>query len=109
MVHTPKSTISADNRLLEVTADPDTQVDGLERLAELAKIASLEERVRLECTINTITRSHRLQSMTRKTIQQIEETLTSPEQGILLTELHNMDEERRSLAELHIMSNHIPK
>jgi hypothetical protein len=40
--------------------------------------------------------------MTRKTIQQAKEKLASTEQRTLLTELHNMDEERRSLAELQI-------
>jgi hypothetical protein len=109
MVPTPKSTISADNRPLDVTADRDTQVDGLEKLAELAKNASPEERARLERTIDAIIRSRRLRSMTRKTVQQVEEKLTATEQGILLTELHSMDEERRSLAELHILKGRTRK
>ena len=105
MVHTPKSTTSADNRLLDVTADPDTRVDGLERLAKLAKNATPGNRARLEGTIDTIIRTRQLRSMTRRTVQQVEEKLTSTEPGILLTELHSMDEERRSLAELHILKS----
>jgi hypothetical protein len=109
MVHTPKSTTFADNHPLNVMADPNAQVDGLERLAELAKNASPEERARLESTIDTIIRSRQLRSMTRKTVQQVEEKLTSTDQGILLTELHSMDEERRSLAELHILKGRTRK
>jgi hypothetical protein len=65
----------------DARAVSNTQVDGLERLAELAKNASPEERARLERTIDAIIRSRRLRSMTRKTVQQVEEKLTSTEQG----------------------------
>jgi hypothetical protein len=52
-----------------------------------------------------VAHSRQIRSMTRKTIQQAKEKLASTEQRTLLTELHNMDEERRSLAELHILKD----
>ena len=44
-----------------------------------------------------------------KTVQQAREKLTSIKQGTLLTEVRSMDEERRSLAELHILKGRIRK
>ena len=82
-----------------MTDDPDTQVDGLERLTELAKHASPEGRS-LERTIAVVAQSCRTRSLSCKTVQQAREKLTSIKQGTLLTEVHSMDEERRSLAEL---------
>lgn len=61
MAHISRSTVSAGERLLEVAADPDTQVDGLERLEELAKHAS-----RKEHTIDVIIQSCRTRSMSCK-------------------------------------------
>jgi hypothetical protein len=43
--------------------------------------------------------------MSFKTVQQTREKLTSIKQGTLLTEMHSMDKERRSLAELHILKD----
>ena len=88
--------------------DPDTQVDGLERLTELAKHASPEGRS-LERTIAVVALSCRTRLMSCQTVQQAREKLTSIKHGTLLTEVHSMDEERRSLAELYIMRGHIPK
>src|SRR3954453_11528606 len=103
MAHILKSTDCVGNRPLDMTADADTQVDGLERLAELARHASPEGRARLENTIEVIARSRQTQSMTLKTVQQVEEELALVEQVTLVAEAHNMDEERRSSAELHIL------
>jgi hypothetical protein len=47
--------------------------------------------------------------MSRTAVQKAKEKLASFEPGILLTEVHSMDEERRSLAELHILQNGTPK
>src|SRR3954452_19498343 len=88
--------------------DPDTQVDGLERLTELAKHASPEGRS-LERTIAVVAQSCRTRSLSCKTVQQAREKLTSIKQGTLLTEVHSMDEERRSLTELHILKGRIRK
>ncbi len=88
--------------------DPDTQVDGLERLTELAKHASPEGRSR-ERTITVVAQSCRTRSLSCKTVQQAREKLTSIKQGTLLTEVRSMDEERRSLAELHILKGRICK
>ena len=44
MVHILKFTAFAGERILDVTADPDTQADGLDRLAELARNASPKTR-----------------------------------------------------------------
>jgi len=88
--------------------DPDTQVDGLERLTELAKHASPEGRS-LERTIAVVAQSCRTRSLSCKTVQQAREKLTSIKQGTLLTEVRSMDEERRSLAELHILKGRIRK
>src|SRR5918995_3653770 len=65
--------------------DPDTQVDGLERLTELAKHASPEGRS-LERTIAVVAQSCRTRSLSCKTVQQAREKLTSIKQGTLLTE-----------------------
>ena len=105
MVQSPKFTISAGKRQLDVTADADTQVDSLERLAELAKHASPEGSARLENTIEVIVRSRQTRSMTLRTVQQVKEELALAEQVALVTEVHTMDEERRSLAELHILKD----
>jgi hypothetical protein len=91
-----------------MTDDPDTQADGLDRLTELAKHASPEGR-RLERTIAVVAQSRRARSMSCKTVQQAREKLTSIKQGTLLTEFHSMDEERRSLAELHILKGRVRK
>jgi hypothetical protein len=99
MVHIPQSPVSADKRLLDVVVDPAIQGDHLERLEELTRTASLERRSRLESTIAAVAQPRQIRSMTLKTI----------EQGDLLTEAHSMDEERRSLAELHILQDRIPK
>jgi hypothetical protein len=88
--------------------DPDTQVDGLERLTELAKHASPEGRS-LERTIAVVAQLCRTRPMSCKTVQQAREKLTSIKQGTLLTEVHSMDEERRSLAELHILNGRVLK
>ncbi|MGF7212667.1 hypothetical protein GGE65_007302 [Skermanella aerolata] len=93
MTHIFKSTISAGNRISDVTASPDVQATGLEKLAELARNASPEIRDRLESTIALVTRSRQIRSMTLKAV----------EQGSLLTEAHSMDEESHSLAESHIL------
>jgi hypothetical protein len=92
MAHTPKLTIPADDHIPDVAADPDTQADGLERLMELAKEASPETRARMERTIAVIAYARQIRSL----------TLKAAEQATLVTEAHSMDEERRSLAELHI-------
>jgi hypothetical protein len=105
MAHILKSTDCVGNRPLDMTADADTQVDGLERLAELARHASPEGRARLENTIEVIARSRQTQSMTLKTVQQVKEELALVEQITLVAEAHNMDEERRSSAELHILKD----
>jgi hypothetical protein len=76
----------------------------------MTKHASLEDRTRLEHMIDLTVQSHRTRSMPRRTVQQTKEKLEAKEklasvkQEILLTELHNMDEERRSLAELHLLN-----
>src|SRR5690349_16573318 len=100
MAPIPELIASAGEHPLDVAADPDTQVDNLEGLAELAKHASPKKRCRME----RISQSRRIRSMTLKTVQQAREKLTSTKQGTLVTEVHSMDEERRSLAELHILS-----
>jgi len=94
-------------------------VNDLERQAEMTKHASLEDRTRLEHMIDLTVQSHRTRSMPRRTVQQekletkekleAKEKLASVKQEILLTELHNMDEERRSLAELHILNGRTHK
>jgi hypothetical protein len=99
MAHIPQSPVSADEHLLDVVADPAMQGDHLERLDELARTASPECRSSLESTIPVVTQSRQIRSMTLKTV----------EQGTLLTEAHNMDEERRSLAELHILQERVLK
>ena len=91
-----------------MTEDPDTQADGLERLTDLVKHASPEGRSR-ERTIAVVAQSCRTRSMSCKTVQQAREKLTSIKQGTLLTEVRSMDEERRSLAELHILKGRIRK
>jgi hypothetical protein len=53
--------------------------------------------------------SCRTRSLSCKTVQQTREKLTSIKQGTLLTEVRSMDEERRSLAELHILKGRIRK
>jgi hypothetical protein len=88
--------------------DPDTQVDGLERLTELAKHASPEGHS-LERTAAVVAQSCRTRSLSCKTVQQAREKLASIKQGTVLTEVHSMDEERRSLAELHILKGRIRK
>jgi len=70
----------------------------------MTKHASLEDRLRLKHMIDLTVQSHRTRSMPRKTVQQAKEKLASVKQEILLTELHNMEEERRSLAELHLLN-----
>jgi hypothetical protein len=90
MAHNSRPTASADDSLSDLTAAPDVQVDDLERLTELAKNASPETRARLENTIAVVAQSRRIRAMTIKTIQM---------------ELHSMDEETRSLAELHILKD----
>ena len=102
MVHTPKTAISASKRPFDGTVDADTQIDDLERLAELTKHASPEGRARLKNTIEVIAQCRQTQSMTLKIVQQLKEELALVEQGTLVVEVHNMDEERRSLAELQI-------
>jgi|tagenome__1003787_1003787.scaffolds.fasta_scaffold19859351_2 hypothetical protein len=99
MAHIPQSPVSADERLPDVVADPAIQSDHLERLEELARTAFPERRSRLESTIAVVAQSRQIRSMTLRTV----------EQGTLLTEAHSMDEERRSLAELHILQDHITK
>jgi hypothetical protein len=47
--------------------------------------------------------------MSSQTVQQAREKLTSIKHGTLLTEVHSMDEERRSLAELHILKGRVRK
>jgi len=103
MVHAPKYAISAGKRPLDMTADADTQADALERLAEVAGSASPQDRTRLEHTIDMIVRSRRTRAQTLKAIQQVSEQLSLTEPVTLMAELHIMDEERRSLAELHIL------
>lgn len=98
MAHNPKSTVPTDEHILDVTADPDTQVDDLKRLAELAKNASPEARARLENTIALVAQSRQIRSMTTKTVQ----SMTTK---TVQTELHSMDEETRSLAELLILKD----
>jgi hypothetical protein len=109
MTHISQSTDAADDSISDVAADPDAQADGLERLAELAKHASPEKRRGLEHTIAVIAQSRRIRSMTLETVQQVRAKLASAEQGALLTEVHSMDEERRSLAELHILKGRARK
>jgi len=76
----------------------------------MTKHASLEDRTRLEHMIDLTVQSHRTRSMPRRTVQQAKEKLETKEklasvkQEVLLTELHNMEEERRSLAELHLLN-----
>lgn len=105
MIRAAKSAISAGECPLDMTVDADTQADGLERLAELAKHASPEGRARLENTIDVIARSRQTRSMTLKTVQRVKEELALVEQVTLVAEVHNMDEERRSLAESHILKD----
>jgi hypothetical protein len=93
MVHILKFTAFTGEHILDVTADPDTQADGLDRLAELARNASPKTRARLEHTIAVVAHARQIRSMTLKAV----------EQRSLLTEAHSMDEERRSLAEWHIL------
>ena len=64
---------------------------------------------RKEHTIDVIIQSCRTRSLSCKTVQQAREKLTSIKQGTLLTEVHSMDEERRSLAELHILKGRARK
>jgi hypothetical protein len=61
------------------------------------------DRRSLERTIAVVAQSCRTRSLSCKTVQQAREKLTSIKQGTLLTEVRGMDEERRSLAELHIL------
>jgi hypothetical protein len=105
MAPIPELTASAGEHSLDVAADPDTQVDDLEGLAELAKHASSKKR----CCMGLISQSRRIKSVTIKTVQQAREKLTLPKQGTLMTEAHSMDEERRSLAELHILKGRARK
>ena len=90
--------------MADVKADAGTQTDGLEKLAELSKHASPKDRARLEETLDAAVQSRRTRSITCKTVRHAGERLASAERGTLLTELHIMDEERRSLAELQITS-----
>jgi hypothetical protein len=46
MTHNLKPTHSVGKHILNVTVDPDTHVDGLEKLMEMAKTASPERRTR---------------------------------------------------------------
>jgi hypothetical protein len=50
----PKSTIFAGEHILDVTADSDAQADGLEKLKELARNASPENRTRIQRTIAAV-------------------------------------------------------
>ena len=109
MAHTPKFTDFAGDHIFDMTADSGIQADGLERLAELARNASPETRARLEHTIVVVAQSRCIRSMTLMTVQQAKEKLASIKQGTLLTEVRSMDEERRSLAELHILKGRIRK
>ena len=99
MAHTPKSTDFAGDHIFDMTADPGTQVDGLERLAELARNASPETRARLEHTVAVVAQSRRIRFMTLMTVQQAKEKLTSLEQESLSMEVDSIDEEIRSAAE----------
>ena len=109
MARTHKSTIFAGDRILDVTGEPDTETDDLERLAELTRSDLLEGRASRERTIVAVAQSRQIRSMSRTAVQKAKEKLASFEPGILLTEVHSMDEERRSLAELHILQNGTPK
>ena len=75
MAHIPESTTSADEHPLDVTADPGTQGDDLEGLAELSKNASPEEPARQERTIAVVAQSRRVRSITLKTVFQEREKL----------------------------------
>jgi len=81
----------------------------------MTKHVSLEDRTRLEHMIDLTVQSHRTRSMPRRAVQQTKEKLETKEKlasvkpEILLTELHNMDEERRSLAELHLLNGRTHK
>jgi hypothetical protein len=71
MAHISKITASADEHILDVTADPDTQAADLERLVELARTASPKTRARLEHTIAVIAHGRQIRSMTLTSIQQL--------------------------------------
>lgn len=97
MAPVPKLTVPVDDHILDAAVDSDTQADALGRLVELARNASPETRARMERTIATVVYARQIRSMTLKAIEQVP----------LLAEAHSMDEERRSLAELHIRDGHL--
>src|SRR5688572_25169539 len=99
MAHTSKSTDFAGDHILDRTADPDNQADGLERLSELARNASSEARACLKHTIAVVAESRRIRSMTLMTVQQAKEKHRSLEQESLSMEVDSIDEEIRSAAE----------
>ena len=109
MAQTHRSTVFAGDRILDVTGEPETETGDRERLAELTRSALPEGRASRERTIAVVAQSRQIRSMSRTVVQTAKEKLTSFEPGILLTEVHSMDEERRSLAELHILQNGTPK
>jgi hypothetical protein len=109
MTQTHRSPVFAGDRILDVMGEPDTETDDLKRLAELTRSALLEGRASRGCTIAVVAQSRQIRSMSRTAIQKAKEKLASFEPGILLTEVHSMDEERRSLAELQILQNGTPK
>jgi hypothetical protein len=109
MAQTHRSPVFAGDRILDVTGEPDTETDDLERSAELTRSALPEGRASRECTITVVAQSRQIRSMSRTAVQKAKEKVASFEPGILLTEVHSMDEERRSLAELHILQNGTPK
>jgi hypothetical protein len=109
MARSYRSTVFAGDRILDVTGDPDTETDDLERLAELTRSALPEGRTSRECTIAVVAQSWQIRSMSCTPVQKAKAKLASFEPGILLTEVHSMDEERRSLAELQILQNGTPK
>jgi hypothetical protein len=74
MVHILKFTAFAGDHILDVTADPDTQADDLDRLAELARNASPKTRARLEHTIAVVAHARQIRSMTLMIIQQVHST-----------------------------------
>jgi len=68
MTHTPESTTSADERLLDVSADPGTQGDALDGSAELTKNTLPEDPVRLERKNVVVAQFRRVRSITLKTV-----------------------------------------
>ena len=69
MAQTYISTVFAGDRILDVTGEPDTETDDLERLAKLTRSALPEGRANPERTIAVVAQSRQIKSMSRTPVQ----------------------------------------